>query len=89
MAFSTSNLSRDTVGSSYALKGTWTGLDSDTANGTVTGPGYCSDATFKTNNTVGPENDTSVRITNSNGTWTVSVYYNSTVTAGTFQIAFK
>ena len=89
MAFVTSNISRENTGSQNRITGNWTGSDSDTSNGTVTGNGFCSDASFKTNNSVGPENDVPVRITNSSGTWTVSVYYNSNVTAGTFNITFK
>ncbi len=89
MAFSTSNLARENLGSCNRLRGNWAGLDSDTANATITGTGYAMGASFLTNNSVGPENPIPIQITNTNGAWTVSAYYNSTVTNGTFEITFK
>lgn len=89
MAFSTSNVVRDSQGSMNKMRGTWAGLDSDGSNGSVTGTGYATAASFLTNNSAGPENPINARITNSSGTWTVSVPYTSTVTAGTFEITFR
>jgi hypothetical protein len=89
MAFATSNIARENLGSANLLRGTWTGASTDTANGTVTGKGFATRATFLSNNSTGPENAIPARITNSSGTWTVSVPYNFDVTAGTFEIVFK
>jgi len=88
MAFATANLSRDGAGSMAVLRGQWTGTIGD-ANGTVTGNGYCHDATFRPNTTTGPSNVIQTRVSNSSGTWTVTVPYQETVTAGTFRIEFK
>lgn len=89
MAFATSSVSRDSTGSSNVFRGTWTGAAGDSTVGTVTGSGYALMAQFLTNNSTGPENAIPVRITNSSNTWTVSVPYNTAVTAGTFRVEFK
>lgn len=89
MAFATSNIVRDNLGSISAVRGTWTGAAGDTSNGSVEGRGYAVSAEFYSHNSTSPENSIPARITNSSGTWTVSVPYNTTVTAGTFVIKFK
>jgi len=88
MAFATSNLLRDGNGSSALMRGSWTGTIGD-ASGTITGSGYCFDASFLTNSTSGPANPIRPVISNSSGTWTVTVPYSETITAGTFEIRFK
>jgi hypothetical protein len=88
MAFATSNLAREGSGSMAVLRGTWTGTNGD-ASGTVTGSGYCHAAMFRPNTTTGPSNVIQTRVSNSSGTWTVTVPYQETVTAGTFSIEFK
>jgi hypothetical protein len=88
MAFELSNVVRDNGGSQNIMRGTWTGLASDTENGSVVGRGYATSAIFLSNNSNGPENAIPVRINNSSGTWTVSVPYSFTVDKGTFEIRF-
>lgn len=88
MAFATSNLVRESGGSSAVLRGTWTGTVGD-SNGTVTGSGYAFSADFRPNTSTGPSDALQTRISNSGGTWTVTVPYQETVTAGTFKIEFR
>lgn len=88
MAFTTANIARDNAGSTAIMRGTWTGTAGDTA-GTVTGSGYALAANFATNNSTSPGQVIPVRISNSSGTWTVTIPYQETVTAGTFRIEFK
>lgn len=88
MAFATSNLARDNGGSVLILRGTWTGAQGD-AVGTVTGTGQALSADFRPNTSTGPSSVIQTRISNSSGTWTVTVPNTETVTAGTFQITFK
>lgn len=88
MAFATSNLVRENAGTVNILRGEWTGSRGD-ANGTVTGSGYAFSADFRPNTTSSPSNTIQTRISNSSGTWTVTVPYQETVTAGTFEIKFK
>lgn len=88
MAFATSNISRQNIGSANALIGSWTGTVGDTT-GSVTGSGVALNAEFDANLSVGPGEVILPRITNSSGTWTVTVPYSQTVTAGTFNIIFK
>lgn len=88
MAFATSNVARISLGSTSGMVGTWTGTNGD-ASGTVTGTGYCLVARFLPNTSTSPSNPIQPRISNSSGTWTVTVPYQETVTAGTFQIEFK
>lgn len=88
MAFATSNVVRLGSGSMAVMGGTWTGTVGD-ASGSVTGNGYCFDATFRPNTSTGPSNAIQTRISNSSGTWTVTVPYQETVTAGTFKIEFR
>jgi len=89
VAFSTSNIVRENLGSVNAVRGNWAGLNSDATIGTYSGSGSAFSAEFLTNNTVGPENAIPCRILNSNGTWTVSVPYTTDVTNGSFIIKFK
>lgn len=89
MAFATTNVAHENVGSAHVFRGNWSGLVSDTSNGTVTGKGFAYSAEFMQNNTTGPENPINVRVTNSSGDWTVSVPYTTTVTNGTFKIVYK
>ena len=88
MAFATANVVRENGGSLNIVRGSWTGSRGD-AVGTVTGKGYCTDAKFLSNLTSGTDNVVASRISNSSGTWTVSVPYYEAVTAGTFEIRFK
>ena len=88
MAFATSNLASENFGSLRGMRGTWTGTNGDAA-GTVTGSGFAVDADFAPNTTTGPSNKIQTRISNSSGTWIVTVPYSETVTAGTFVIRFK
>lgn len=88
MAFATANVVRQCFGSVNAIIGTWTGTSGDTV-GSVTGNGYALNAEFDTNLSTGPGETIIPRITNSSGTWTVTVPYEQTVTAGTFNITFK
>lgn len=88
MAFATSNVVRENAGSQNVLRGTWTGTSGDAA-GTVTGSGFCSDARFDANTTTGPSNPIRPTISNSSGTWTVTIPFFETVTAGTYEIKFK
>lgn len=88
MAFATANVVRDSGGSTAIVRGTWTGTAGDAA-GTVTGSGYALSADFMDNNAVTPGQEILARISNSSGTWTVTVPYSQTVTAGTFRIEFK
>lgn len=88
MAFATANVVRDNAGSTSIMRGTWTGTVGDSA-GTVTGNGNVLSADFYDNNSTTPGQAIPVRMSNSSGTWTVTVPYQSTVTAGTFRIEFK
>lgn len=88
MAFATTNTSRENAGSTAVYRGTWTGTSGD-ANGSVTGSGNCFAADFFANTSAGPANVIRTSISNSSGTWTVTVPYQETVTAGTFAIRFK
>ena len=88
MAFATSNVASENFGTLRGMRGTWTGVIGD-ASGTVTGNGYAMDAEFMPNTTTGPSNKIQTRISNSSGTWIVTVPYQETVTAGTFVIRFK
>lgn len=88
MAFASANYVRSNAGSLNVLGGTWTGSAGDT-EGTVTGKGYAINAEFDTNLSTGPSEVLNPRITNSSGTWTVTVPYSQTVTAGTFTVVFK
>lgn len=88
MAFATANIVRDNAGSTAIMRGTWTGTAGDTA-GSVTGSGYVLAAEFLPNTSTGPGQTVPVRLSNSSGTWTVTVPYQETVTAGTFRIEFK
>lgn len=88
MAFSTSNVVRENSGSTNVMRGSWAGTAGDDV-GTVTGNGYAMDAEFDTNDTVTPGEIIPARITNSNGTWTVTVPYHDTYTSGSFRIIFK
>lgn len=88
MAFATANIVRDNAGSTAIMRGTWTGTAGDTA-GSVTGSGYVLSATFTPNTSTGPGQVIPTRLSNSSGTWTVTVPYQETVTAGTFRIEFK
>lgn len=88
MAFASTNYTRVNLGSVVALNGTWTGTVGDSP-GTVTGNGYAFNAEFDTNLSTGPGETLIPRISNSSGTWTVTVPYSQTVTAGTFNVVFK
>ena len=88
MAFATSNISRESGGSVNIMRGTWTGTSGDAA-GTITGRGHVIDHEFYANTTSGPANRLMSSVSNSSGTWTVTVPYFETVTAGTFTIRFK
>lgn len=88
MAFATSNVARDNAGSTSIMRGNWTGTVGDAA-GTVTGRGFALSAEFLDNNSTGPGQVIPARISNSSGTWTVTVPYSATCTAGTFRIEFK
>mgnify|MGYP001563450645 CR=1 FL=1 len=88
MAFATSAPELISTGSAYCLIGTWTG-EIGNANGSVTGAGYCTDATFKTNSSASPVSVVPTRISNSSGTWTVTVPNVETVTAGTYEIHYR
>lgn len=88
MAFATSDVARDNAGSVAVMRGTWTGVVGD-ASGTVTGKGHVLSAQFDANTTNGPANPIRPTWTNSSGTWTVTIPYFETVTAGTFEIRFK
>lgn len=88
MAFATSSIVRETSGSVAVMRGTWTGTVGDSA-GTVTGSGYALSAEFDDHNSTTPGQAILPRISNSSGTWTVTVPYSQTVTAGTFKIEFK
>jgi hypothetical protein len=79
MAFATTNLSRESAGSYNVMRGTWTGTAGDDV-GTVAGGGYALGAEFDTNLSSGPSSGSS---------WTVTVPYHQTVTAGSFAIRFK
>lgn len=88
MAFATSNVVKENLGSTGLLRGTWTTSIGD-ADGTVTGRGYASSADFRPNTATSPSDVIQTRITNSSGTWTVTIPNQETVTAGTFEIRFK
>lgn len=88
MAFATSNLARESSGTANLMRGSWSGVSGD-SYGTITGSGFALTATVMTNNTSGPENAIPCRISNSSGTWTVTIPYQSTVTGGTFEVKFK
>lgn len=88
MAFATSSVVRESAGSNAVMRGTWTGTAGDSA-GTVTGSGYALSAEFDDNLSTTPGQSLVPRISNSSGTWTVTVPYSQTVTAGTFKIEFK
>jgi hypothetical protein len=88
MAFATTNLSRESAGSYNVMRGTWTGTAGDDV-GTVAGGGYALGAEFDTNLSSGPSEAIIPRITNSGNSWTVTVPYHQTVTAGSFAIRFK
>lgn len=89
MAFATAYPERHNNGSTYMLTGTWTGSLGD-ASGSVTGKGHCISARFDTNKASGgPSNAIVPQISNSSGTWTVTVPYSETVTAGTYSIVFR
>lgn len=88
MAFATSNVARDSYGTVAVMRGSWTGTLGD-ASGTVTGSGHCLGADFHSNASTGPANPIRPVVSNSSGTWTVTVPYFETVTAGTFEIRFK
>ena len=88
MAFARTNPELISVGSAYKLRGDWTGAIGD-ANGTVTGAGFCFDATFKTNSSSSPVSVIPVRISNSSGEWTVTVPNVETVTDGTYEISYR
>lgn len=88
MAFATSNIVRESGGSTNIMFGTWTKSAGD-ADGTVTGNGYCVEAEFRTNLSTTPGQFVPTRISNSSGTWTVTVPEPRAVTAGEFRIEFK
>lgn len=88
MAFATAAPELRSTGSGYCLTGTWTGAIGD-ANGSVTGAGYCTDATFKTNSSASPVAVVPVRISTTSGVWTVTVPNVETVTAGTYEINYR
>lgn len=88
MAFATSGVVKENLGSSGMLRGSWTTSIGD-ADGTVTGSGYASSAEFRPNTSTSPSNVIQTRISNSSGTWTVTIPNQETVTAGTFEIRFK
>jgi len=89
MAFATSNIVRESSGSHAVMRGSWTGSAGDSTVGTVTGSGYAIAAEFYDHNSTTPGQRIIPRISNSSGTWTVSVPYSQAVTAGTFKIEFK
>lgn len=88
MAFSTSNVCRENAGTVNIMRGSWSGVAGDDV-GTVTGNGYAIDAEFDTNDTSTPGEIIPARISNSAGTWTVTVPYHDTYTNGSFKIEFK
>jgi hypothetical protein len=88
MAFATANVVRENMGSINSIRGSWTGTVGDDV-GTVTGSGFASSAEFDANLSETPGEKLIPRITNSSGTWTVTIPYHRTVTAGTFVIRFK
>ena len=88
MAFATSNVYRDNAGSVNVLRGSWSGTTGDDV-GTVTGRGYAVMADFNTNDSTSPGTVIPARISNSSGTWTVTVPYQETVTGGLFSITFR
>ena len=87
MAFATANIVRKNVGTVNMMAGTWTGNAGDDV-GTITGNGYAINAEVDANVSTGPGEVILYRITNSGGTWTVTIPYHQTVTAGTFEIEF-
>lgn len=89
MAFATTNVMRENLGSINLVRGSWSGLGTDTTVGTFTGTGFAISADFQTNNSIGPENSIPCRLVNSSGTWTVSIPYSTDVTSGTFAIKFR
>ena len=88
MAFATTDIFRDSGGSTSVLRGSWSGTVGDSA-GTVTGRGYAIQADFITNDSTSPGQVIPARISNSSGTWTVTVPYQETVTGGQFSITFR
>jgi len=88
MAFATSNIVRENAGSQAIMRGSWTGSVGDD-EGTVTGSGYALGAEFYDHRSETPGQRIIPRISNSSGTWTVTVPYSQAVTAGTFKIEFK
>ena len=89
MAFATTNVVRENLGSINAVRGNWSGLASDSTIGSFSGTGYAMTAEFQTNNSTGPENAIPCRVVNSGGNWTVSVPYTTDVTNGSFIIKFR
>jgi len=88
MAFATSNPELLSGGNCFTLVGDWTGTVGDAA-GTVTGSGYCLEAVFMPNTSTSPSSVIPCRFTNSSGTWTVTVPYVETVTAGRYSIKYR
>ena len=88
MAFATSNVYRDNNGTTNVMRGSWSGTTGDSA-GTVTGNGYAIAADFLDNDSTTPGQIIPARISNAGGTWTVTVPYSETVTAGLFSIIFR
>lgn len=88
MAFATANIVRDNYGTTNVVRGTWTGTAGDDV-GTYSGNGYALDAEFDANISTSPGEVIPARVSNSSGTWTVTVPYHVTVTSGTFKIEFK
>jgi hypothetical protein len=88
MSFATSNVVRDNMGTINALRGNWTGSVGDDV-GTITGSGYATSAEFDANLSTTPGEDVVTRISNSSGTWTVTILNHQNVTNGSFVIRFK
>lgn len=90
MAFSTSNLNRQNLGSCNAVSGTWTGTAGDAAGSLVIGSGnvvaYDFDPGLSSN---GPSEKPLVSASVASGQTTLSVYYHQTITAGKFRVVFE
>lgn len=86
MAFATTVQSCENRGSVTEVRGTWTGAAGDAA-GTLAVAGIALTAEFLQNLAAGPYQP-GVPVSGI-GTATVTVYNNSTVTGGTFRVAYK
>ena len=89
MAFATTNVVRRNNGSTNGVTGTWTSTVGDEA-GTMTIGGHVLDAEFIDNASSGPyQQRVPTSASFSNGTTTLTVYQQGTVTDGKFSVQFK